>query len=118
MSTSRNIVFFSSMFSGAASIMRSALETASLRSRVGWILARISFICCSVIWPFLRNRCRLSRIMFMPLSMNFCSMSRMLTSYLPIWAATWVMPCPIKPAPKTAIFLTSIVYSPFQTGFY
>ena len=49
MSTSRNIVFFSSMFSGAASIMRSALETASLRSSVGWILARISFICCSVI---------------------------------------------------------------------
>ena len=113
MSTSRNNVFFSSTFSGAASIIKSASETASLRSRVGWILARVSFICASVICPLLRNFCRLERIMFMPLSMNLCSISRMRTLYLPVWAATCVIPCPMRPAPKTAIFLTSMILSPF-----
>lgn len=78
--------------------------------------ASISFICSSVICPLLANFCRLVFIMFVPLSMKRCSMSRMVKSYLPICAATWVMPCPIRPAPKTVIFFTSIVVFSFGFG--
>lgn len=113
-STSLNVAFFSSGFSGTASMTRSALCNASLRSIVGQIRTSVSFICCSVIWFLLTNFRRLLRTMSMPLSMKRCSMSRMLTSYSPTWAATCVMPCPIKPAPKTAIFLISAnLYTPF-----
>src|SRR5687768_11306124 len=43
----------------------------------------------------------------MPLSRNFCSTSRTTTSY-PACAATWAMPDPIRPQPRTPTFLIGI----------
>ena len=115
MSTSLNVFFLSSMFSGMASMMRSAFWTASFRLSVVCMRARVSFISVSVICPLVVNFCRLVFIMFVPLSMKCCSMSRMVTLYLPVCAATWVMPCPIRPAPRTVILFIFIVV--FSFGF-
>src|SRR5208282_5443265 len=58
--------------------------------------------------PFSTYRCRLSLIIFIPLSMKRCSTSLIVTSYLPDSAKTWLIPCPIKPAPRTVTCFISI----------
>ena len=109
LSSSRNIPFLVSITSGTASMIKSASLTASSSPTTISILPSMSLWLSSEILPFPASFARLSLIRLRPLSTNSCLISFRVTLYPPS-RATSAMPCPISPAPTTAIFFMSFTF--------
>ena len=99
------IFFFSSTFSMMASITKSQSARSSFlvvpRSRARTLSG------VSLSTPLSANLARDFSMAANPLSRNFCSTSSTVTSN-PAVAATWAIPDPISPQPRTPTFLISI----------
>ncbi|OPZ23246.1 MAG: hypothetical protein BWZ01_03226 [Deltaproteobacteria bacterium ADurb.BinA179] len=78
-SSSLNTFFLTSMTSMTTSTTTSASHAASFRSSVGVMRARIASISSAVFFPFFTSLPRFFLMVFMPLSMKRCSMSRRAT---------------------------------------
>ncbi len=79
-SSSWKTFFLTSSSSMMTSTTTSASAAASLRSSVGLMRPRIASMSAWVRLPFSTSRARFFLMVFMPPSMNLCSMSRMVTS--------------------------------------
>ena len=103
-SSSAKSFFFSSRSSSTASMTRPAPSTASRRSRVGRICPTAASAWAEVICWLSTSLLRDQRIRSIPRSRNSSLMSRIVTVN-PLRAASSASPCPISPAPITAIFV-------------
>src|SRR6267378_2271497 len=102
LSSSANTCLFRAASSGTASMIRSA-SAASSRRVVGRMRARAAFRMSSVTFPFSTAFARPWSITARPFTRNRSSTSRITTSN-PATAATWAIPAPIWPAPRTPTF--------------
>src|SRR5208283_1945152 len=100
------IDFFTSKFSKAASIIKSAFF-ASSREGVLLILDKMASLSAAVIFSFFTRPSSNLLMELKPLSINSIFISFMMTLY-PAWAETCAMPDPMRPEPITIIFLISI----------
>ena len=109
LSNSAYTFFFKSMISGTTSIINSASFTASFKSTMGVILAKIASPSSFEIFSLETSLSILHFTFFIALSKNSCSISRNTTLY-PAVAETCAIPCPITPEPKTVIFFIVTVF--------
>ena len=94
---------FSSLFSVAASMTRSAFFTASSSFVARAIRPSVACLSSSLIAPFLICRSRFLPIVDTPRSIASSLMSTIVTLY-PVCAKTCAMPLPMVPAPITTTF--------------
>ena len=106
LSSSPKVVFLTSMFSNAASTIRS--QSAHRSSfRPGVILATIASTASWVIFPFSTSLAYPFTILALPPSAHSCLISQRATSYPSTWANAFAMPCPIVPAPIIPTFMVN-----------
>ena len=112
LSSSPKVVFLTSIFSNAASTIRS--QSAHRSSfRPGVILATIASTASWVIFPFSTSLAYPFTILALPPSAHSCLISQRATSYPSTWANAFAMPCPMVPAPIIPTFMVNPPVFPY-----
>ena len=102
--SSLKVSFLIFMFSGATSTIKSQSVQISLRPQVTFAITASAFSC--VIFSFFTRKSMFFRILALPPSANFISMSQRHTSYPSVIANACAIPAPIVPAPIIPTFIS------------